>query len=147
MQACQMPISAPSLLCVCIDARRTVEAAGRLYHGYREDAVTFSTLGQLMMEMEALFDAIGYPQAAMSGRSFARRQTEKGNECEVPPRILPAEEVLSQRGAVATFHVHVSGRQNATWQGQMYWCEQEMLLKFSSALEFLKQVDCCLNQE
>ena len=44
-------------------------------------------------------------------------------------------------GAKGTFEISVRFTQNATWQGQIYWIEQNQKQNFRSALEMLKLMD------
>lgn len=54
------------------------------------------------------------------------------------------EEVMSKRGDLGTFLVHVQYRQNATWQGQVTWVDQKQTQSFRSALELIKLIDSAL---
>lgn len=48
------------------------------------------------------------------------------------------------RRELGTFVVHVQHYENATWQGEVVWAEQNRAQKFRSALELLKLVDSAL---
>ena len=41
----------------------------------------------------------------------------------------------------ATFIVRIQYRQNASWQGQVTWAEENKTASFRSALELLKLID------
>jgi hypothetical protein len=41
----------------------------------------------------------------------------------------------------ATFVVHVSQTENASWQGQVTWADRNITRNFRSALELLKMMD------
>lgn len=45
-----------------------------------------------------------------------------------------------------TFVVHVYHCENATWQGEVVWAEQNRTQKFRSALELLKLMDSALEE-
>ena len=102
-------MTAPDLMCVCIDERGAAGSSGRLYHRYGKEPGLFQNEYQLLTLMEELMDRIGYPQASV--------------------------------GRCATFLVHVQYRQNATWQGEIFWAERQRLQTFRSALELLKLFD------
>ena len=53
-------------------------------------------------------------------------------------------EIEKNRGDKGTFIVQVMYRQNATWQGQVIWAEQNKKVYFRSAMELLKLMDSAL---
>ncbi len=132
-------MTAPDLMCVCIDERGAAGSSGRLYHRYGKEPGLFQNEYQLLTLMEELMDRIGYPQASVEMRSYGKKNPETGRG-EKPPAVS-AEEVAGQQGRCATFLVHVQYRQNATWQGEIFWAERQRLQTFRSALELLKLFD------
>lgn len=44
-----------------------------------------------------------------------------------------------------TFVVKILDRQNATWQGEVTWVEEQKVQHFRSALELLKMIDGALD--
>ncbi len=132
-------MTAPDLMCVCIDERGAAGSSGRLYHRYGKEPGLFQNEYQLLTLMEELMDRIGYPQASVEMRSYGKKNPETGRG-ETPPAVS-AEEVAGQQGRCATFLVHVQYRQNATWQGEIFWAERQRIQTFRSALELLKLFD------
>ena len=132
-------MTAPDLMCVCIDERGAAGSSGRLYHRYGKEPGLFQNEYQLLTLMEELMDRIGYPQASVEMRSYGKKNPETGRG-ENPPAVS-AEEVAGQQGRCATFLVHVQYRQNATWQGEIFWAERQRLQTFRSARELLKLFD------
>ncbi len=57
------------------------------------------------------------------------------------------DDILSQTGEKATFVVNIQYRQNATWQGKVFWAETGKSCNFRSALELLKLIDGALDEE
>ena len=51
---------------------------------------------------------------------------------------------MEKKGDMGTFITNVKFRQNAEWQGELFWVEKESKLFFSNTLEFLKQLDSAL---
>ena len=49
-----------------------------------------------------------------------------------------------KRRDLGTFVVHVQHYENATWQGEVVWAEQNWAQKFRSTLELLKLMDSAL---
>ncbi|MCR4904004.1 MAG: hypothetical protein K6A23_14185 [Butyrivibrio sp.] len=50
-------------------------------------------------------------------------------------------DVQKKRGDLSTFIIHVKFRQNATWQGDIVWREQNKKMHFRSALELMRMID------
>ena len=142
----ELRISAPSLVCVCVDKQQDENLEGRLYHKYKSDAVYFHSVSALLNEMEKLFDRIGFPQSATKQRTFSTLN-EKTARPKEAVQVADTKELLGHSGDKATFIVHVRYRQNATWQGDILWAEKKKKLYFRSALELLKLIDSALDEE
>ena len=52
-----------------------------------------------------------------------------------------------ERGKEGTFIVQVQCRQNATWQGQVIWAEENRKEHFRSALELIKLIDSAMDEQ
>lgn len=137
MEKMNINYSAPNLVAVCID---TKEETGRLYHRYMEEPEVFLQFSELILKMEGLFDRIGYPQAALEIRQFHSGKSG-GTGKDPMEAVVSPEMLMSQRGKVATFLVHVKLRQMATWQGEALWVEGNRKEFFDSELDFLKILD------
>ncbi len=131
-------IFTPDLVNVCVDRSVNGEIGGRLYHRYQEEPLQFSNLVDLLRLMEQFFDAIQFPQSSTMSRSFRHPQPKAE---EMRPEAGDPETVLRQTGEVASFIVNVAFRQNSTWQGEIFWEEEQQLQHFSSTLDFIKIVD------
>lgn len=142
----QIRMSAPSLVCVCIDRTEDENMEGRLYHKYKKDAVYFHSVSSLLNEMERLYDRIGFPQAATRQRTFSDLNGKTRRQ-EEAIQVTDTKDLLGHSGDKATFIVHVRYRQNATWQGDILWAEKKKKLYFRSALELLKLIDSALDEE
>lgn len=138
-------ISAPNLVCVCVDEVQNENLKGRLYHKYKTEAVPFYSISSLLNEMERLYDWIGFPQAATRQRTFLS-QTEERKKQKEAIQVADTKELLGHSGEKATFIVHVRYRQNATWQGEVMWAEKREKIYFRSALELIKLIDSALDE-
>ena len=136
MEKLNVNISAPNLVTVCIDSQ---EETGRLYHRYAKEPVVFHQYTELILRLEELCDCLGYPQAALEIRRFDEAAGTAARTSLKP--VVPPEELLEQRGKLATFLIHVRGRQYATWQGEALWVEHNRKQFFESELDFLKILD------
>ena len=136
-------VSAPNLMSICIDENENHEKQGRFYHRYSVEPMLFTDLNSLLIEADRLMDKIDYPQASMRSRNFFDTQEnrkEKGAE-----RVKTADEILNESGKKATFVVNVTYRQNATWQGDVTWLDQEKKESFRSLLELIKLIDAAVS--
>ena len=46
-----------------------------------------------------------------------------------------------------TFVVHVTGRENSTWQGQVTWLDERETRSFRSMLELIKLIDAAMEED
>lgn len=139
-------ISAPNLIVVCVDQIEAGEISGQFYHCYKEDPVTFVSAVELVMRAERLFDAIAYPQASTESRSFFKSKEYQNYNKKRPKQQVTAEELLAHKGALETFALSVSYRQNATWQGEIQWMRDGSRITFKNELELLSGIDCILTR-
>ncbi len=138
-------ISAPNLAVICIDSQ---EEDGRLYHKYTREAIPFQQYSGLVFVLEDLCDSIGYPQAAVQTRRFGGKKEElAGFAARQLETAWGTDAMLTMRGRIATFAVHVKLRQNATWQGECYWLEGEKNTPFLSELELLKIIGAVIRRQ
>mgnify|MGYP000254470611 CR=1 FL=1 len=55
--------------------------------------------------------------------------------------ISDSQTLMQFRGKLATFLVGVTSRQNASWQGQVVWMEQQIRKHFCSDMDLMVFVD------
>lgn len=120
---------------VCIDSYENGVPTGRFYNPYLEGGRRFESLTQFLLEMEQALDAMEFPKAFSAVRSFA----------PLPDRRSPASGPDFCMGAIATFSVRIIFRQNASWQGSVFWQEGEREQSFRSALELIFLLDSALH--
>ena len=138
-------VSAPNLMCICVDENDRGSERGRCYSRYSVEPSRFNDLNVLLLKMDRLMDRINFPQASTQSRDFFdRRETTERKEAE---RMRATDDILSQTGEKATFVVNIQYRQNATWQGKVFWAETGKSCNFRSALELLKLIDGALDEE
>ncbi len=137
-------ISAPNLINICVDENDNGELAGRLYHCYEEEPISFPNIVQLIIEIEKLCDAINFPQASTKTRLF--KENEVIN-CDKPIKVADQTEIIKYRGKKGTFITHIKFRQKSTWQGEYFWVENDEMYRFSDTLDFIKQLDTKLTDK
>lgn len=122
---------------VCIDSYENGILAGRFYNPYLDGGKSFQSITQFLLEMEQALDAMDFPKAFTSTRTFAPPpEYETG-----PP------ETGYQPGKAATFAVRILFRQNASWQGSVTWMEGRQEQSFRSVLELILLIDNALSFE
>lgn len=133
-----MNIAAPNLMVVCYDEKNEMGGSGRLYCCYKEGPIVFGNEYQLLMNMESIMEKINYPQSSVIIRNYKEKKREEKEELK---KVVEQREIVENRGKKATFVVYVKYRQNATWQGELLWVEQDTVRTFRSVLEMLKLMD------
>lgn len=137
--------SAPNLALVCVDRGEEERYIGRLFHKYHMGPIEFHDLGYLLSQIDKLCDISGYPQSTTMNRTFNDRSITVSGEGAL--QVADFDQILDQKGGLATFVVHVKYRQHSTWQGEIVWAEKNKKQTFRSALELLKLIDNALEDE
>jgi len=119
---------------------------GQLHSRYLETPYTFIDLIQMIHKMEQIFDTNGFPQAFLSPRTFKGGKAVKIRQIAESDDSMSQNEQSAPEGQKSTFEITVRFRQNATWQGQIFWAEKNVRQNFRSVLEMLKLMDEALNE-
>ena len=144
----QVSLAVSSVVKLCFDALGHGEWKGRLHTRYHEEPILFDNASELLERMEQFYDWLGFPQASTKSRSFRERKAQTVTSNQRNHVIVTRQEDMDkQRGDKATFVVRVQYRQNATWQGQVTWTEENKTVAFRSALELLKLIDSTASDE
>ena len=133
--------SLPNMVMVCEDGVENGDIYGRYFHRYKKEETFFPDSATLVIEMERFYDAIGYPQAAIKTRKFIERKGGRIPAKEHMAVISDSQTLMQFRGKLATFLVGVTSRQNASWQGDVVWMEQQIRKHFCSDMELVVFVD------
>ena len=127
-----------NLVCLCVDDIVGQEIQGRIFHGYSENEIAFHTIIEVFDNLEKLFELMRYPQSTVHIRKFVG--THNYQKAEKAERMITNEELFSRRGEMGTFFLTVDSRQNASWQGEVYWVEGEEACTFASEMELISFV-------
>lgn len=133
--------SLPNMVMVCVDGVENGDIYGRYFHRYKKEETFFPDSATLVIEMERFYDAIGYLQAAIKTRKFIERKGGRIPAKEHMAVISDSQTLMQFRGKLATFLVGVTSRQNASWQGDVVWMEQQIRKHFCSDMELVVFVD------
>lgn len=126
---------------ICIDARDGGSLAGKVFSQRLLRPMSFSDLGNLIVQIEKLLDAQNFPQAFQRIRSFGGAGGWPELAAADPDLGMSADEVQNARGSIATVTVTVTTRRNASWQGEISWLDGAEREEFSSALELVRLID------
>lgn len=138
---------APNLIALCIDERENGDYNGRVYDQYHEDPVRFRGMLDALRCTEFYLDRMDFPQRSTLQRSFRRQEIVSDDYGKRPVREEIMSNLENKKGEEGTFIVQVKYRQNATWQGQVVWAEENKKMYFRSALELLRLIDDALRLE
>lgn len=122
---------------VCIDSYEKGVPVGRLYNRCLPEGKDFHGVTQFLLEMEKTFDDLDFPKAFTELRKFKEPS-------EIKP-VLPMAE--QRKGAISTFTVRILFRQNASWQGSVFWQEGKQEQCFRSVLELILLMDNALSYD
>ena len=148
MDEMHVSLAVSSIVKVCFNTLGHGEWNGYLYTRYHESPIPFSNASELLDRMEKFYDWLNFPQASTTPRSFqpgkAAASTNSKKEHVI---VMRQDDMDKKHGDKATFVVRVQYRQNATWQGQVTWTEENKTVAFRSALELLKLIDSTASDE
>lgn len=129
----------PNMFRVCIDFNQG-DVRGRAYTPLCEDEIVFTGIGELLLKIDRLFDAIGYPQAFQNKRSFDGGQ-ETGNAYKgIPKSVRDPESIWQQMGLCCTYDIAVESRRNTSWQGVIYDSDGAEQGRFNGEVELMAQL-------
>lgn len=149
----QMVPSTSSRVLIKVEGYTGGVIAGLLYNPYLDVSYRFKDVVDFTDKLDAMFDELSFPQAAMSYRSFDAAKAKKKKAGKGAAQAPPAKEVEAQPVDKKeklnpqdsdVFIVHVQFRQNATWQGTIKWAGENEEKRFRSTLELLKIMDSAL---
>ncbi|MBO5778457.1 MAG: hypothetical protein J6R82_02700 [Clostridia bacterium] len=120
---------------ICIDKYENKQPLGRIYNSSCSDGEIFQSTMELLLRMESLLGEKNSPQSYSCGRVF--------QPAVEYPLIEKTQEEL-RKGQLATFSLRVLFRQNASWQGTIYWREGMQEERFRSVLELLLLIDSAM---
>jgi hypothetical protein len=133
----------PNLISVCVNSAEGEEYSGQLWHQYDDNPIPFEGTLSMIKSMDNLYEEWDFPQKSTVSRSFVRQQ--EAVRRPMKPDLKPdLQRIKEKRGQLGTFVVYVKYRQNATWQGEILWVEEQEKQYFQSALELLKMIDGAL---
>ena len=120
---------------VCVDGYENKVPVGRWYNSQYETGAAFHGVMELMLSLESMLEEAKFPQSFSNRRTFG-----PPGECATET----AGEDAVKEGKLATFALRILFRQNASWQGSVFWYEGKQEESFRSLLELLVLMDSAL---
>ena len=111
---------------------------GLFFNPFFKTEKVFENLTQLLLLTEELHDNLGFPARSMEKRLVKPEDTDTSNLTDAGPEHLNKE-------VIATFIINIIFRQNASWQGNLDWVEQNVETSFRSVLELVLLIDNILS--
>lgn len=130
---------------ICVDEVRDHYISGRIVSQRLMEPVPFSDINQLISQLDAAMDGQQYPKAFQQIRSFKAGNIQDSIH-KLPlamcnDEMISGEDISALCGKTATFQLHITLRQNASWQGFINWMDMNARQEFNSTLEFLNILD------
>ena len=116
---------------------------GIISNPFFEQDMVFENMMQLITMVERIADSLVYPQKAMQLRQFS--ETNQNDSKEMFTFQTSAD--FSNLKPIATFELEIIFRQNASWQGNIVYAEQNLTSSFRSVLELLTLMDSVLEKK
>lgn len=148
-----------SAVWIGIDQYNGSDWNGKIYTRLNKEAISFRNIGEMLDVLENIWNIIGYPQEAMINRRFLAQQKTIAkkerirvsyfdDETKDKMKVeLSEEDMEKKRGEQGTFIVRIQYRQNATWQGNVTWVDENKTVPFRSALELIRLIDSTQQNE
>ena len=119
-----------------VDSYENRQMKGIMYNPYYKCSKAYLSLSEVVVLMSRFLDELLGPSE--DSRSFGKRD-EICNEWSGEKKLSTEE-----HGRLATFKIDVLFRQNASWQGVIYWVEESREECFRSVLELILLIDSAL---
>lgn len=116
------------------------DVEGRVFSPLKADMISFSSMAGLLVNMDELFDQVGYPQAFQDKRSFDNGKEHTNLYRGIPESEMAPALILKQKGVHKTFDVLVNSRKNTSWQGELYDENGAFLKSFDGEIELLEGI-------
>lgn len=132
-------VLSPDMLRICIDENQDGILSGRVYNSTYQKEIPFEDLGNMIVDIDKLFDYNGFPQSYQNRRSFQDHHEKQGYHYK-PDNVVEHEWFFNQTGKLATFTTIVLTRQHSSWQGELYDDQNQLLMRYNDVMEMLDKI-------
>lgn len=130
---------------VILDENNNSVFSGTVRSFYFNAFARFRSLDELLFAMEDLFDTLRYPMQTVQYRVFNNKILRTNKPKQV--YIMERSEKAAAHPEKTTFIINVLYRQNATWQGNIHWVNQNQTVNFRSTNELIRLMESAMSRD
>ena len=116
---------------------------GVISNPFFDKEMVFENMMQLITMLERISDSLFYPQKTMELRQFS----EHSDSIEPMEFTFETTSDFYDHKLLATFELEIIFRQNASWQGNLVYVDQNLSSSFRSVLELFTLIDSVLEMK
>lgn len=124
---------------ICIDSYEADMLKGRLVDYANNTVTNFENAITMLKLLRESLDVLEFPRNYTKLRQFS--DAVQTDMCEYDEISSLNSKVEERKGKKATFNIRIIFRQNATWQGTIFWQEGKREIAFRSVYELLMLMD------
>lgn len=118
---------------VCVYSCDEKTIMGKIYHCCLEEPMMFHGISDMILKVDMIYDAIGFPAA-----NPARRTLHPRERVTQPLKYYhDFKDFASMEGEKFAFFLKVRYRQNVSWQGSVHFSGDVSSYQFRSVLELM----------
>lgn len=118
---------------IAVDECDEINIKGIMFHGSGSYGIYFSSLLEMILNMDRIYDETGCSKQTFQMRSFPG--------VELPVAVACPYKEAQRAGKLATFGIYVSYRYHASWQGTVFWNEGSFSESFESELQLMQLIE------
>lgn len=119
---------------LAIDSCSEKQLCGMIFHEAREKGIPFSGYLELAWTADAILQGRDYPMRSVEQRTFLKAKSHNMRHEWTPPEL---DVQRQKKGKKATFQLFIKHRFYASWQGTLFWVENQQTFKYQSFLELM----------
>ncbi|MEJ8736728.1 hypothetical protein WKT02_04630 [Erysipelotrichaceae bacterium HCN-30851] len=131
-----------NIIRLCIDTFNEYEITGTAYNNTTTSPISFLDINDLFLKFDMIFNKNGNPLASKTIRSFKNENNQYPYQNK-PKTYCLYQALQEHKGKTADFDVVVVSRNNNTWQGSLFYKNQEY--PYTTILDLIKIIIKLLN--
>lgn len=133
-----------NIIRLSVDTFNEYEITGTAYNNTTTSPIPFLDINDLFLKFDMIFDKNGNPLASKIIRSFKDENNHYPYQNK-PKTYCHYETLQEHKGKVANFDIVVVSRNNNTWQGSLFYNDQEYL--YTTILDLVRLIEKLLNNQ
>ena len=118
---------------ICVYSCDEQEIKGKIYHCCLEEPMIFHGISDMVIKVDKIYDAIGFPPSSPERRTIHPRK----NTAQPLKYYHDFKDFASMEGEKFAFFLKVRYRQNVSWQGSIHFSGDVSSYQFRSVLELM----------